>query len=256
MLPFVYGWSWSPGHVIFVSVFFVVALTVATTVLIAWWRSHRALVAGVAEEVRWKEEFHDLPEYARACRHELTGEFPHRTCDRAFDCRECKTHGALPKQGDETGRLFHRGHTWIERESDGTFMVGLDTLAKSLVGTDAVVRMPEVGSVLRANAPAIHVRRGEHDVRIVAPLDGVVVGVSGDVFRLRPVEPQPRLTHLLRGPEVDAWNTRELTRIQAIFSPDPSAPALADGGTLVADLPAAIPKADWSNVWGRVFLEP
>lgn len=256
MLPNVYGWSWEPGHVIFVSVFFFVALTVAVTVLIASWRSRRTLAAGAADTVRWQEEFHDLPERSRACRHELTGEFPHRTCDRAFDCRGCSTHAKLHPAVDDAERMFHRGHTWVERNPDGTFTVGLDSLAQSLVGPEAKVQMPAVGSVLHAHAPAIHVQRGEHDVRIVAPLDGEVIEVIGDVFRLRPLEPNPRLTHLLRGPEVDAWFTRELTRIQTMLSPDPTAPALADGGTPVPDMPAAMPKADWSGVWGRVFLEP
>ena len=256
MLPNVYGWSWDPGHVIFVSVFFFVALTVAATVLIASWRSRRTLLAGAVDTVRWQEEFHDLPDHARACRHELTGEFAHRTCDRAFDCRGCATHSKLAQAVADSERLYHRGHTWVEADPDGTFLVGLDSLAKSLVGPEAKLEMPPVGSVVRANAPVIHVRRGEHDVRIVAPLDGQVVAVSGDVFRIRPIGPDPRLTHLLRGPEVDAWFSRELTRVQQMLSPDPAAPVLADGGAPVEDMPAALPKADWSGVWGRIFLEP
>lgn len=256
MLPNVYGWSWSAGHVIFVSVFFLVALTVAVSVLVAMWRSRRTIASGQSDTVRWQEEFHDLPEQARTCRHELTGEFPHRTCDRGFDCRSCATHASLAKACEDGDRLYHRGHTWVEQNADGTFTVGLDRLAKCLVGPDAVLQMPAVGSVVRAYAPAIYARRGAHDVRIVAPLDGKVVAVDRDTFRIEPLEPQPRLTHLLRGPEVDAWFTRELTRIQQLLSPDPSLPALADGGAPVADMPAAMPKADWSAVWGRVFLEP
>ena len=256
MLPNVYGWSWSPGHVIFISVFFIVALTVATSVLIATWRSRRAIAAGLADTVRWKEEFHDLPEKARACRHELTGEFAQRTCDKGFDCRSCATHASMAKHRGEDGRLYHRGHTWVERNADGTFTIGLDPLAKSLVGPDADLIMPSVGSIVKAHAPAIHVSRGEHDVRIVSPLDGQVTAVAGDVFQIEPLEPEPRLAHLLRGPEADAWLSRELTRIQQLLSPDPSMPVLADGGTPVADMPGAMPNVDWSGVWGHVFLEP
>ena len=256
MLPNVYGWSWSAGHVIFVSVFFLVGLTVACTVLIASLRSRRALAAGLADNVRWQEEFHDLPEHARACRHELTGEFAHRTCERAFDCRACATHARLAMSAADGDRVYHRGHTWVERGADGTFTIGLDPLAQSLVGPEASVEMPRAGSVVKAHGPAIHIRRGEHDVRIVAPLDGTVISVSSDSFRIQPLQAEPRLTHLLRGPEVDAWFTRELTRIQQLLSPDPSMPVLADGGTPVADMPAAMPKADWSAIWGRVFLEP
>ena len=88
MLPNVYGWSWTPGHVIFVSVFFAVGLTVAATVLIAWWRSSRDLRAGRADTIRWKEDFHDLAPEDRRCRHEIGGKVMWRECDRAFDCRE------------------------------------------------------------------------------------------------------------------------------------------------------------------------
>lgn len=251
MLPNVNGWSWSAGHVIFISVFLFVALTVAGTVVIASWRSRRTLMTGGAAAVQWEEDFHDLPEQSRTCRHELTGEFAHRTCDRAFDCRGCMTHPKLRQYAEDGQRLYHRGHTWLERSTDGTFLIGLDEFATCLIGAGASVHMPAVGTVLHENTPAIRVRRGEHDVRIVAPLDGEVVAVSGKTLRLRPTQSEVRLTHLLRGPEVEAWMSRELTRMQLMIGP-----ALADGGVPVQDMPAAMPNADWSGIWGRVFLEP
>jgi hypothetical protein len=49
---------------------------------------------------------------------------------------------------------------------------------------------------------------------------------------------------------------RELERLQILVSPDPTMPALADGGVLVDDAPSTFPEANWPAVWGEMLLEP
>ena len=97
-------------------------------------------------------------------------------------------------------------------------------------------------------------------MRLRAPIDGEVVATGGpgqDWFlKVRPVEPKPNLTHLLRGAEVSAWLRAELERLQIMVSPGTTGPTLADGGTLEHDLPKAMPKAPWDLVSDAMFLEP
>jgi hypothetical protein len=63
------------------------------------------------------------------------------------------------------------------------------------------------------------------------------------------------LRHLLRGPEVYGWMSRELERLQLQLRAPNSAPALADGGVLMPDLMDAVPQADWDTVLADTFLQ-
>ncbi len=274
MFPNVYGFEWTPGHLIFLGVFFAVVLTIGSTVALAAWRAVRDRRAGNLDAIRWKSDFHDLPARDRVCRHEFTGEFRNRTCDRGFDCRGCATHAKLvslalaapPAESHPFGldfpadRLYHRGHTWVREEKDGTVTVGLDDFARRLVGTPDEVRLPRLGENLAANGAAWTMRRNGTEVRVLAPVDGEVTATGGpdDGFYLK-LKPKPARVdtrHLLRGAEIHPWLNRELERLQMRMSVHAGLPALADGGVLMEDLPANCPDADWDAVWGELFLEP
>jgi hypothetical protein len=274
MFPNVYGFHWTAGHLVFLGLFFVVVLTTAVTVALAWWRSIRDFRAKKLESIRWHAEFHDLASRDRACRHEFTGEFLHRTCDRAFDCRGCAMHaqltaGAQPAAEQDvhpfglsfpSDRLYHRGHTWVREERDGTLTVGLDDFAQHLLGTPDTVRLPHRGAKLAANGAAWSMRRGGIEVRVLAPVDGEVIAAGGPgaefYLKLKPNAAHADTRHLLRGAEISPWLSRELERLQLLLTTSAGMPALADGGVLVDDLPKNCPDADWDNVWGHLFLEP
>jgi hypothetical protein len=156
-------------------------------------------------------------------------------------------------------RLYHRGHTWARPEPDGTMSVGLDDLGRRLMGRVDRLELPPPGTRLYRNGPAWRAMRNGNAVRVLSPLDGEVesLGEAGDdwILRLAPPEGGFETRHLLGGREAAAWSLRELDRLQLALSA-PGAPSLADGGTLVEDLPAAIPAADWDAIWGEMFLEP
>jgi len=80
--------------------------------------------------------------------HEIKGLFRERVCERAFDCRSCPTHQKVVESGaagcdaglraESTSvagldvpldRFYHRGHTWVRPEDDGTVTIGLDAFA-------------------------------------------------------------------------------------------------------------------------------
>jgi len=275
MFPWNYGFHYGPGTYIFLGAFYTVVIVVATTLLNALWRSHRDLGKGKVEDIRWHSDFHDLPAADRTCRHVLTGEFHHRECPNAFDCRQCETHSKLiavhpaaPAADSDifgmsfpTDRLYHRGHTWARPEADGTVTVGLDDLGQRLLGTPDSVELPAPGTHIQANGTAFRIRRREADVRILSPVDGEVVETGGTtqdyLLRVKPLTAEFDLGHLLRGAEVKPWMMRELERLQlALTMEGASLPSLADGGVPVADIAAAYPHTDWDNVCGEMFLEP
>jgi hypothetical protein len=278
MLPWIYGFHWNTGHVIFLGAFYTVLTVMATTLIVAARRSRRALAEGRAEDIGWHSDFHDLPPQDRVCRHVLTGEFQSRECPNAFDCRHCATHAKLialrpVPEADAAeeeilgmtfplDRFYHRGHTWARVEPDGTVTVGLDDLGQRLLGVPDAVDLPQPGAQLSVNGTAFRVHKRDANVRVLSPVDGEVVETAtpGSDWYLRVKTPghgEMDFRHLLRGAEVWPWLMREMERLQITLSAEVGAAAtLADGGVPVKDIAAAYPEANWDAVCGEMFLEP
>jgi glycine cleavage system H protein len=66
-------------------------------------------------------------------------------------------------------RLYHRGHTWVRKENDGTLAVGLDDFGARVAGTPDHVELPQPGERVEANGPGWTMRRNGVAVRILAP---------------------------------------------------------------------------------------
>jgi hypothetical protein len=226
----------------------------------------------MAEAIRWKSEFHDLTGEERRCRHDLAGRVEHRRCHHEFDCRHCETHPSLANVAASEfdvstygldyplDRFYHRGQTYVKRESDGSLTIGLTDLGKRLLGHPDRVVLPKVGEKVYANGRAWTASRGGVEVRILAPVDGEVVETggpdSGFYLRVKPLEANPNLAHLLHGQEVSGWVRSQLEQLQVLVTPRGATASLADGGVLMDDLPQAQPEADWDKVYGELFLEP
>ena len=161
MFPGVDGFRWDAGHLVFLGAFFSVLLVVATTLAISTWRAIRDFRGRKAEAIRWHLDFDDLTADDRRCRHELTREVKQRSCDHGFDCPQCTRHPSFLSLHDPgvpaavvekvagldvpLNRYYHRGHTWVQANDDGTVTIGLDPLAQRLIGRPDIVELPPPG---------------------------------------------------------------------------------------------------------------
>ena len=263
------------SHVIFLGIFYTVLAVVSATVGLSLFRAAQDFRARRAEAICWQATFPDLAARDRVCRHEITGEFAHRVCDRAFDCRECKEHaalaakqsGAVPLEGtvDVSGlafpldRFYHRGHTWAHPEPDGSVTVGLDALGARMLAEPEVVMLPAVGSHVQTNGAAWRVRKRGVNVRVLSPIDGEVIATGGPVrgWYLKVIPDGGRLDarHLLRGAEIRPWIAREVERLLAALAPAGQATTMADGGVMVEDVAAACAEGDWHALCSGIFLQ-
>ena len=283
MFPWSPEFVWDAGHVAFFGALYSVLAAIAASLGVAAWRALRDAPEQRVAAVAWHADFEQLPASARACRHRLTGEAPGRVCESRFDCRRCSAHPALealrarheaasardpgdaPAEAAALGfelpldRLYHRGHTWARLEPDGTVSVGLDEIALRLVGEPAAVALPPVGTKLALNGSAARVRTRVGEVRILSPLEGTVVAVEGTgarfALRLAPARPVD-VRHLLRSHEARVWALRELERLQQALGGAGGQPALADGGELVSDVGAELPRECYDALLGLMLLEP
>ncbi len=264
MFPGVDGFDWSFAHVFFVSVFLTIVGVLAAIAIVSLTRSFRDVLDGRAEPIRWSLDFSELPESFRQCRHALTGEAPGRICPNAFDCRDCAKHPKFrqAKAGEGSDilfgmrypnhRFYHRGHTWVAPQPDGSLLVGLDAIGHQTVGEPDVVKMPALGSKLVNNGEGWRMWKDGLEVRVLSPVDGIVVQTGGPednwYLRVQPLTQPADLRHLLRGEEVRAWVGKEIERLQGAV--------LADGGVLVNEFIREVPEGKREELLGRIFLEP
>lgn len=269
MFPWTDGFHWTATHIIFLSLFFAAVTVIFATFVSAIWRTSSDFRERRATKIWWRKNFAELPETERRCRHQLAGRVLARTCDNAFDCCECVSYpkfAGLPVQAPSKNvgveysdkLLYHRGHTWIRPEPDGTYVIGLDEFAKHLIGSPDSVVLPERMEDLESEGIAWRITKNGHEIRVRAPLSGTVISTGGPdkewYVKLLP-HGKVNLRHLLRGPEVQGWLAAEMDRLQLQLLVPGEEACLADGGTLMPDLMDAEPEADWDNVLASTFLE-
>jgi glycine cleavage system H protein len=273
VFPGIYDFHWDAGHIIFLGIFYSVLVVVMSTIAIAARRAVRDFHAQRAEALRWHADFEDLPAKWRRCRHELAGEVDERTCPNAFDCRHCLDHPrfvaarSTPRPLGEprvagfeipADRLYHRGHTWVRLEPDGLLTVGLDDLGAHLMGEPDELQLPRLGTRLVANGTGWHAEKNGVHVRVLAPVDGEVVGLGGAekgwYLKIKPDGDRADTRHLLTASEAKPWMLREVERLHLAMASEGVGAALADGGVPVEDLSTAIPPEQRDDVYGMVFL--
>ncbi len=264
MFPEVDGFDWTFGHVFFISAFLAIVAALAAVAIVSLTRAVRDVSRGRSEPIRWSLDFAELPAPSRQCRHALTGEAPNRICPNAFDCRVCTNHPKFrqAKAGEGSDMLFglrypnyryyHRGHTWVAPQPDGTLLVGLDAIGHRTIGEPDVVKMPAPGSKVVNNGEGWRMWKDGLEVRVLCPVEGIVLQTGGPednwYLRVQPATRPADLRHLLRGEEVRAWVGKEIDRLQGAV--------LADGGVLVDEFIREIPKPERDELLGQIFLEP
>jgi glycine cleavage system H lipoate-binding protein len=273
MTPWVYEFQWTAFHITFLSVFFTIFVVVASTVVLAFRRTAQAARSNAIDAIQWHSDFEDLPPTARVCRHELNGTVKHRICNNGFDCRECTVHPVLRSRRTTTPtlqfeaygfsmppyRLYHRGHTWVQEEDDGTYKVGIDDFGARVIGKPYSIELPPIGTQLSVNGKGMLVKKSDVNIRLLSPIEGEVLehgdAEKGWYLRVKPKKENTVHDHLLKGDEVQNWIMREMERLQISFATSGVGATLADGGELVPDFHRHFPNADWDSVLGQMFLE-
>jgi glycine cleavage system H protein len=132
--------------------------------------------------------------------------------------------------------FFHPGHTWARLDDDGRVTVGVDDLARTMVGDLSAVELPAVGEHVTEGQPALGVRQGARRLRFAAPVSGTVTEINaalgrdpvrlrwrpykeGWAFRLAPDDRlSAELGSLAIGREAERWMAGEMERLRDLFA--------------------------------------
>lgn len=165
-------------------------------------------------------------------------------------------------------RVFYApGHTWLQRESRNRVKVGLDDLAQRLFPTPTGLRLPAVGTAVRAGEPVGEVRTIGRKASIVSPVSGVIARVN-DALREDPSlvhrDPYERgwlfaitstdnaFESLPTGEAGKSWLRSEGHRLSRFFEMQLGV-AAADGGDFVTPPPTLLNDEQWAALT-REFL--
>ena len=167
------------------------------------------------------------------------------------------------------GLYYHRGHTWARPEGD-TVVVGLDDFARRLIGGVRSLRLPVVGDWLRQGDVAFTVREDGRAADLVAPVEGEVVEVNGElsrqpslaaddpfgrgwILKVRSSSLAANLRNLLSGSLARRWmeDSREALDLRLMAL---SGSVLQDGGEPVGDFAKHVPAEDWRRLVHEFLL--
>jgi glycine cleavage system H lipoate-binding protein len=161
------------------------------------------------------------------------------------------------------------GHTWVAEASTSSLRVGIDDLAQRLLTGARAVRVVEPGTALRRGDLLAEVDLGGRKARIVAPVDGLVMGVNDEVVAnpdLVHTEPYRRgwlalvaptgseYRGLRTGAAARRWLVEEDQRLSVFFESRLGL-AAADGGEYVLPPPALLAPEQWDEAV-QLFLTP
>lgn len=206
------------------------------------------------------------------------GVLTYRLCDRGYDCDRCLVDLAL-REGKappgealaaatngrvaapvaiEGGRPFRVGtsgfyhpcHLWVRIGDAGAVRVGVDDLARRLLGPVTSVRLPRPGDSLRRDEPAWTIEGPSGSVVLPSPVSGTVMVCNEELHqkparltgsgparswlaRLRPDRLREDLEHLFHGRRAAAWMRSETEKVRnrILAAEAVASGTLPDGGS-------------------------
>jgi glycine cleavage system H lipoate-binding protein len=81
---------------------------------------------------------------------------------------------AFASQGMPSGLFVHPNHVWLSVEPSGDVHVGLDELARKLVGAIDSVRFADTGKAIKRGETLFWVKAGDMEVPFASPVSGMV----------------------------------------------------------------------------------
>jgi glycine cleavage system H lipoate-binding protein len=174
------------------------------------------------------------------------------------------------------GVLFSPAHSWLILQETGGFAVGIDDLARSLIGkVDEIVSLRS-GEHVNAGDEIVELRRGRRRMALTAPVAGVVEDVNARypghnvpksddslsnewICRIRPDNTESVFGDMRIGNAATEWFDREIDRVKVLLATLRPHNGLVgqtaqDGGAPVWGLSDQLSDEEWRMVQKKFLL--
>lgn len=179
-----------------------------------------------------------------------------------------------PEYRTPMGVFFDPHHTWAFLEESGSALVGVDDLARVVMGRVDRTKTPAVGTKVQKGDPLIEMFHGGRSVALASPFDGVIEEVNKGghpdtsearftadwVCKVRPQDASALQRTMMLGQKASEWLKRETRRLRVFLATvAPEHPVLAqtmhDGGMPYAGLVEYLGDEDWYKLNQTFFRD-
>jgi hypothetical protein len=167
---------------------------------------------------------------------------------------------SLASGGLASSLYFHPGHTWVNFQPTGFAKIGIDRFLREFLGKFEEVILPSAGRFIRQGDHLFTVVRGDKQLHIASPIDGVVSEAnlspdgskeySGDyLLVMRPTKIVPNLRVMTNYVESEGWLALEYEKLRdfvaCFMNPFKGmGVTMADGGHFNEQFSSVLPKLD------------
>lgn len=166
--------------------------------------------------------------------------------------------------------------TWTRPRENGEIFVGLHPMLTSLVGIDYSLHLVADDTEVELGTPFLRIRRGDRELQVLAPVDGVVVEGNTDftplpgwrgstvrggswVYRIRPRRLERETPRWLQGETASRWAHQKYREVRDFLLQtevhQEVGSAAADGGELPSGVLGLLDAKAWSG-FQETFLHP
>lgn len=149
--------------------------------------------------------------------------------------------------------LFSKGHTWLRKNGNGSFDIGIDALGMTALSPMPVLNYVKEGSEIRRGEMLLEGGAGNNKIRFLSPVNGTVQAVNKNIaggkisdayktwnIRVISADPDGNRKLFLSGNEASSWMKKEFIRLKKFIdvrSPriEAAGATMQDGGLLSDD---------------------
>lgn len=142
--------------------------------------------------------------------------------------------------------LFSKGHTWLRKNGNGTFDIGIDALGTTALGTMPVLNYVKEGSELRRGEMLLEGGAGNNKIRFLSPVSGTVQTVNKNIaagkipdayktwnVRVISDDPDGNRKLFLSGKDASSWMKKEFIKLKKFI--DVRSPQVQTAGATMQD---------------------
>ncbi|MFZ1290559.1 MAG: hypothetical protein WAR79_10740 [Melioribacteraceae bacterium] len=153
---------------------------------------------------------------------------------------------------------FSKGHTWLRKNEDGTFDIGIDSFGTTVLGTMPILNYPVEGTEIKCGEMLLEAGRGDDKIKFLSPISGIVKVVNRNLIESKISDAYSTWNvklisenfsenekMLLSGSKASTWMKKEFKKLKKFIDIhsveiETAGATMYDGGSLSEDAVSSI----------------